>query len=293
MVLGSGGTDLETRRLPAPFTSGLLLDSRLPVWENGRIMRIIIAGPPKTGNVWIKCLLAETYGLRILDNPPRTDEEFQEAIEAGWFPDDSIFHQHFAPTPLFLDLTADLSCTLVTIIRNPYDTFVSLYHFVQNFPGMFAQLDNPLNRIRGKPIDDPDVVEFLRDKTGGFRIHILSAKKWLDSERSIILRYEDLSDEPVRVMTEVTRRIRSVSEEIIRDAIESCSVPNMRGAFLQNRKHIRKGTVGDWQNHLSGEHLDAVKSHAGLIKALGYQVLEPEAATRAVPDEASINENGG
>ena len=29
-------------------------------------MRIVIAGPPKTGNMWLKCLLGRAYGLRWL-----------------------------------------------------------------------------------------------------------------------------------------------------------------------------------------------------------------------------------
>jgi hypothetical protein len=29
-------------------------------------MRIVIAGPPKTGNMWLKCLLGRIYALRWL-----------------------------------------------------------------------------------------------------------------------------------------------------------------------------------------------------------------------------------
>lgn len=36
-------------------------------------MRIIVAGPPKTGNIWVKHILAEVYGLKNLTPHPRAD----------------------------------------------------------------------------------------------------------------------------------------------------------------------------------------------------------------------------
>jgi hypothetical protein len=250
------------------------------LWKNSNTLRIIVAGPPKTGNVWIKCLLAEIYHLEILDKPPCTDVEFSSAVKEGWFKDGAIFHQHLGPTPLLLETTSGLNCSLVTIIRNPYDTFISLYYFVQNFPQQFANSSDPLHRISGKPIDHPDIYAFLRDVSGGFGIHILSAKKWKDSDRSIILRYEDLSADPVRVLGEVAAQIRSEDEPALRSAVETCSLQNMRKQFKQNCKHIRKGKVGDWRVDLDPEHLDAIRTHANWIEDLGYEAYEPEIADK-------------
>jgi len=265
-------------------------------------MRIIVAGPPKTGNIWIKCLLSQVYNLEVLYRPPQTDVAFNRAVQDGWFPDGSIFHQHFAPTPLFLETTSTLNCTLVTIIRNPYDAFVSLYYFVQNFPKQFApnatqwlpkplrnyfvrnfpkrfaRAYNPLHRIYGKPIDHPEVLAFIRDTSGGYGIHLLSAKNWLESGRSIILRYEDLKAAPARALGEVAAQIQAVDESALQSAVETCGAENMRKIFKRYRKHIREGKVGDWRNHLTAAHLEALKTHALWIEALGYEVFEPELA---------------
>ena len=59
-------------------------------------MRIVVSSPQKTGNKWLKCLLASIYDLRI---PVGSDtrqgtEELQTWIERGGFPDGSIFHHH-------------------------------------------------------------------------------------------------------------------------------------------------------------------------------------------------------
>src|SRR5215218_3117071 len=62
-------------------------------------VRIIIAGPPKAGNVWLKCILGHIYDLRPLTNretPNRPQFQlFKDWVEAGGFPDGTVFHQHY------------------------------------------------------------------------------------------------------------------------------------------------------------------------------------------------------
>lgn len=94
-------------------------------------MRIVIAGPPKTGNVWLKRLLASTYGLRLLESGAFPDRPNLPDLDAwlgdAGFPDNSIFHQHYDYTPELASVLEAVPAHLVTIVRNPYDTFVSAY----------------------------------------------------------------------------------------------------------------------------------------------------------------------
>ena len=57
-------------------------------------MRIIIAGPPKAGNVWLKCILGHIYDLRPLTNretPQRPQFQlFKEWVASGGFPDGTV-----------------------------------------------------------------------------------------------------------------------------------------------------------------------------------------------------------
>ena len=62
-------------------------------------VRIMIAGPPKAGNVWLKCILGHIYDLRPLlkhETPQRPQFHLLKAwLEDGNFPDGTIFHQHY------------------------------------------------------------------------------------------------------------------------------------------------------------------------------------------------------
>lgn len=236
-------------------------------------MRIIVASTPKTGNIWIKSLLAEIYNLQILGNEPREVEDLSDRFQQGWFIDNSIFHQHFPPNDKFFELVDTIGCHLVTTIRNPYDVFVSLYFYVQNFPEIFSDRDRELNFIFGKPLDHPDVLFFLRGIDGGFRIHIEVAEKWVSRKQSIIIRYEDLLAKPFNVLSKVTAKIAPTSKDNILNAIEVCRAENMRKQNDDLQRHIREATVGDWRNHLTEAHLQIFRTQYGeTITKLGYEL---------------------
>jgi len=243
--------------------------------QNKQPIRIVVAGPPKTGNVWIKHILAEVYQLHIISPEPGADaNELQTFIQQGHFLPHSIFQQHYWPTHQFSSLVASEHIHVVTVLRNPYDTFVSLYHFVQNFPESFPP-GHQLYPLRKKTLDHPEVYAFIARVHKGFGIHLRLAYEWLASGRSQIVRYEDLQLNPVPEVERLTSHIAPVDEASIHNAISASSAEKLRKQSRRLSHHIRKATVGDWKNHLSREHLKVFReNHADLIEKLGYEVLE-------------------
>ena len=62
---------------------------------------------------------------------------------------------------------------LVTIIRDPYDAFVSTYYTLQQHSADDNQKGRKFTELMGKPLDDPAVIEFLRN--GGYRNNLEKA----------------------------------------------------------------------------------------------------------------------
>jgi hypothetical protein len=91
-------------------------------------MRVIITSPPKMGNQWIKCLLCHVYDLKLIggqDSPDTNIQQFEQFVQQGRFPDSTIFHQHCRYKPPLCDVMDEIPVHLVTIVRDPYDAFVS------------------------------------------------------------------------------------------------------------------------------------------------------------------------
>lgn len=240
-------------------------------------MRIVIAGPPKTGNVWLKCLLSTTYGLRALGPKTVPDRPeyplFKAWIDGGGFPEDAVFHQHYAYSDELADAIEGLPAQIVTIIRDPYDTFVSAYFTLQKYIDADAagRRSGRRDALKGKPLDHPDVLAYLR--AGGFTKNMLKASDWVTSGRGQVIRYEELHADPVAALTRLTAAVDPVPAERIAAAVDHCSADNMRKMGGTKSSHVRAAKVGDSKGRLTEDHLAIFRDkHADLIRSLGYEV---------------------
>lgn len=242
-------------------------------------MRIVISSPPKMGNKWIKCLLSRTYDLKWVigeDTPSTNIDEFIAYLDAGKFEDNTIFHQHCKYKPGLCDAIDRVPAHLVTIVRDPYDAFVSMYHWIQTRTdsdmqrGRIRTKERPRNVMYGKEIDDPSVLEFL---AGPYGEHIRRADDWIHSKRAIVVRYEDLHRDTAGTLQQVTSQIEPVDPEQIALAVEACTVENMRNMSRRMSTHVRTAKVGDSRGTLGAEHLNIFRDQYGeLLTALGYDV---------------------
>jgi hypothetical protein len=123
----------------------------------------------------------------------------------------------------------------------------------------------------GKPLDDPAVIEFLRQ--GGYRNNIEKARDWANSGRAVVLRYEDLIQDPLAELRRATELIGPVSVESLEMAIDYCRADRMRQRTKGGSKHVRTATVGDSVRQLTADHLEAFReAYAEIITELGYAV---------------------
>jgi hypothetical protein len=241
-------------------------------------MRIVIVAPPKAGNSWMKCLLSAIYDLEWLKGHETPDKAtiaaFQEWIAAGGFPDGTIYHQHYDYSPELVAAIAAVPAQIVSIIRDPYDAFVSQYFFVQ------AQAENPrraegrgrgrrADLMVGRAIDDPEVLGFLES---GFQSYFDRAAEWLNAGVPLV-RYEALHADPLTALMRVTEVIAPVDRLRVETAIDMCGAQNMLRSRPGLGKRIRTATVGDWRNHLTEAHLAIFRTqYAESIQRLGYEV---------------------
>ncbi len=238
-------------------------------------MRIVINGPPKQGHRWLKCILTEIYGLRVLggrSKPETRPRLVGEWIRQGGFPDDSIYHQHARFSAKLCRALLEAPAELVTVVRDPYDTFVSFYYWVQDRAehGEGLAQERPRSGLIGKPLDHPDVLAFLAE---GYDLYLRQAVEWVTSRQAAVVRYEGLHNDPVAELRRVTDGIQPVPDERIAAAIERCSAENMRQRKEKLARHVRSGVVGDSKQRLTEAHLTVFRErYAEHVRVLGYEV---------------------
>jgi hypothetical protein len=225
--------------------------------------------------MWLKCLLGRAYGLRWLrsfETPERPDlQALTSWLTANRFPDGTIFHQHYDYAPEVADALDAVPAHVVTIVRDPYDAFVSTYYTLQLHSAENNQKGRKFTELMGKPLNDPAVIDFLR--RGGYRNNLEKARNWANSGRAVVLRYENLSQDPLAELGRATEMIAPVSVESIETAIDYCSADRMRQRTKGGSKHVRAATVGDSERQLTADHLEAFReAYAEIIAELGYPV---------------------
>jgi hypothetical protein len=231
------------------------------------------------GNKWIKCLLGQAYDLTWIngeESPDTNIEEFIRFVEEGRFPDNTIFHQHCKYKPKVVDTIEEIPAHLVTIVRDPYDAFVSMYHWIQsrsNYDkerGRVRRKQRPRDAMVGKSIDDPVILDFLAD---GYGDQMRRGSEWVLSGRAIVVRYEDLHRNTMAELQRVTGLIEPVDPTRLEQAIEACSVDNMRKMSKRMSMHVRSAKVGESKSTLSEPHLRIFREkHGDLVASLGYEV---------------------
>jgi hypothetical protein len=262
--------------------------------------RILIAATEKTGNTWLKLLLSQIYDLPT----PYIGQDFAEA-EADALGNRWVTHQHFLPERPLLTWAEATRTHLLTMIRHPADTLVSLYHYCCNYADHYKDDAAITGALAADANERQATADLSHHVVDGELIHILQERimcdlnisiSWIRSERSIVVRYEDLRAEPLATLGGLTASIAPVSRERIEQAIDACDIKVLRDSSATDSKFFRRALIGEWRTVLPAEILrrfaeeDPFRSQ---LSFLGYVVELNDIEPKPVLREQTRNQSRG
>ncbi|KAI3934133.1 hypothetical protein MKW92_029846 [Papaver armeniacum] len=168
----------------------------------------------------------------------------------------------------------DINCKIVYICRNPQDTFISTWHFInkmRTLPESNNKSTPPLSKTKtNTPLSIEDAFELFCSGVsdfGPYWDHVLGYWKGsLETPCKVLfLKYEDL-----KKLAEFLGHSFSMEEEsqgVIKEILSLCSFQHMKnldvnksgkilGNSIANKDVFRKGEVGDWKNYLTPEMVE-------------------------------------
>lgn len=242
---------------------------------------VILATIPKSGTTWLKGLVFSIMNRKHFDvidskthplhhsNPHDLVPFFEYKLysnnqipDLSKLPDPRLFATHIPFNSLMLqESIKNASPKIVYLCRNPLDTFISSWHFVNN--------------LRPKSLPPLQIEEAFKMYCDGIIVfgpfweHMLGY--WNESLKHpngvLFLKYEEMREDIVSNLKELAKFLGcpfSVEEEkegVIMEIAKLCSFDKMKnlevnksGKSIKNfeNKHLfRKGEVGDWVNYLS------------------------------------------
>jgi hypothetical protein len=255
------------RRLLAPL--GLL-----PIGETSP-EDVFIVGFPKSGNTWLQTLTAAlVFGVDV--------ERCPDTVVHDLVPDiyDRPFYRRYKDAAYFKshELPSPRHGRVIYVIRDGRDVMVSYWHFMQAMGTRFASL----RALVESPTHAFDV---------RWQEHV---ERWLANPYKcdlLVLRYEELRAQP----HDQARRIAdflgiTADAELLDRAVFQCSFEQMkqREARLgwDNKKwptdkaFVRRGKVGSHRDEMDAATRALFEHQSGnLLRALGYEVAQPQAIT--------------
>jgi hypothetical protein len=245
--------------------------------------RILVTSTPKTGNTWLRHLLAATYQLPIREVGPIFCEADFDRLGRRW-----IAQQHFLPTCDLVQWAQANEVVFVTTIRHPADVLVSWCHYATDFAGdktLQKALEQDGSQIGGH------VASYVREK---FFLVLNGSISWIRSGLSHVVRYEDLWRDPATVLRNLTQALGPVPEDAIERAIVRCDFDHMRQTAGEgDRRFFRKGGIGGWRDALPPaivEILTAEEPFPSQFSVLGY-TMDPADTGPEVPMRSQAGRN--
>jgi len=243
---------------------------------------IFITSLPKSGSTWLSNMCSGISGFNSFAPMKWNTYISEKWDDSRWDLDIDIFKEfqnklavirgHTWALPKNLKVLEDSGFKYIIGVRDPRDKLISEYWHSRNFPGHWAH----------KQANEQSIEEFISNKleSGELEKETLEwIRSWLknrNSKKSIIIKYEDLLNNPKLVLDKIFNFLGfKIEQEKIRQIIEKNSFHKITGrkrGKSDDSKFIRKGVSGEWKTIFSKEQkLLFSKIGEDVIASLEYQ----------------------
>src|SRR2546428_12307559 len=164
-------------------------------------MRILVVSTPKTGNMWVRTLLARLYGLPILELPSAFSPEKENNLGKRW-----ITHGHYLPSCKLLEWAKRNQVILVTVIRHPAHALVSLQRYIQAYQDD-ASVAPELGKVMVDHGDEASLDRLLALVQGCFYCDLGISTFWVRLWESHIVRSGVFGGDPAPARYALARNI--------------------------------------------------------------------------------------
>jgi len=228
-------------------------------------MRVAIIASPRSGNSWLKKLLADTLGLEEF-----AVHNWHEVINQ--LPESCLLQIHWYREPGFQMFLRDNGFKIVTITRHPLDILLSVLRFCKYDQNNARWLEGNCNldSLFEQEVS-PTCPAFLNWCTSFGCENLLSVTyQWFHEPDVLKVRFEELLHNPRETINTLASRIVGTSISIPDAVLEKYNLLYWKS--LPN-KHGWQGKAGLWKELYSRRTCRAIyERHQRVFDVLGYGI---------------------
>jgi hypothetical protein len=249
------------------------------------MVRIAVLSTPRSGNTWVRIMLAAGYQLPSLAYHEMSDSEWAA------LPESFTLQMHCLPEPDLLKRFHDHNIQLLTVARHPLDVLISILHvavydveserWLQGIHGDERALFGGRPRSR-------EFAEYAASDRAKALLNVTPA--WWQRSDTYRVRYEDLVADPLAGLKKFEQQFgpfKSSYEQILQTA----SMDTARKNSTNN--HFWKGQPGLWRELLPPAEATEIAWHCKpILDALGYDFEPNRELTAEKADRAWVSLTG-
>ncbi len=234
-------------------------------------MRLAIISTPRSGNTWVRTVLADVYGLSqiAVHNPAELPAKPPErvVVQLHWYREPSLqawLHRH--------------EFQVLVLARHPLDVLISILHFVRREPETARWLEGnaELPTGLGSACPTDPVFESYALSWGAENLLGVSYA-WWHEPHAIKLHYEDLVRDPLIAFGQMIA-VLAPGHQPLEDALQRSRLAVWQATW---NHHGWQGKPGLWKSLVTPRTATRIYlRHLRLFRTLNYS-LEPYVLTRA------------
>lgn len=240
-------------------------------------LRIAVVSTPRSGNTWVRSLIAAAYDLTAMAVHRYTDAP-------DGFPPRVAFQIHWRREPAFREWLAAHGFRVVAVARHPFDVLISILQFAVHEPDTRQWLDGRGGTEEMLWAATPRNRAFVEYATGPRAAELLAVTAdWWNRPGVMSARYEDVVADTPGWLAGLAGHFGPLRADPAEVAARFTLDRQREGSI---NSHFWQGRPGLWRALLpEAEAKEIAAAHAGVLAALGYAcdpdpALDPATADR-------------
>lgn len=227
------------------------------------VMRLALVSTPRSGNTWLRYLLANLYYLKQYAVHSPDDVNWSSLEE------DCILQLHWHQTGSFLNTLEEHQFKVITIARHPLDVLISILHFAPHEPQTARWLNGEGGDESSICGQLPTSVEFLSYAISKRAKALLSVtKEWWNFPNVINVRYEDLVHTTEQTLEALCQYLGTPKTDI-QTVVSAHTIEKLR--LTSSNNHFWKGHPGFWMTLIPTESAQQIEAaHRDIFSCLNY-----------------------
>jgi hypothetical protein len=230
-------------------------------------LRIAVVSTPRSGNTWLRNLLADIYGLEELA-VHRPDQ-----VDWSALPERLALQVHWRPSKPVVGLMEQHEFQVVTLSRHPLDMLISLLNYRQYVEHLEGWTDDGM--LLGA---SPRSAGFLEFSCGATAEELMATSvEWMRRDRAIGVRYEDLVADTAGTLEALARRLSPDLRRPVTEAAAARAIKQLRSDYNVWHYHYWQGKPGHWKTLLPAREAQRIAAaQPAAFSELGY-ACDPDA----------------